>query len=160
VSPTERVAPPDQRVFDAHASAPSFLAGVFRGDWTIESVDWPMVAISISAAPRDAAPNRFWLRCDFTNYPAEAPTATPWDRDTNMQLAADRRPKGEDVATVFRTDWENGRALYAAYDRVALAGHQNWVGEHPRTAWDATRDLTWWVTRIWELLNDDDYLGV
>ena len=40
-------------------------------------------------------------------------------------------------------------ALYVPYDRVALAGHQNWVTEHPRVAWNGTQDLTWWVSRIW-----------
>lgn len=160
MSAFEPVTRPDHRVFDAHAKTPSFLAGVFRGDWRIESVNWPTVIISIAAAPRDGAPDRFWLRCDLTNYPADSPTATPWDPDTNAQLAADRRPKGDDVAMVFRRDWEDGRALYAPYDRVALTSHQNWVTEYPRTAWDATRDLTWWATRIWELLNDDDYLGI
>jgi hypothetical protein len=160
VSPTEHLTRPDQRVFDAHSNAPSFLAGVCRGDWKIESVNWPVVIVSIAAAPRHGAPDRFWLRCDLTNYPADGPTATPWDPAANAQLAADRRPKGDDVGMVFRTDWEGGRVLYAAYDRVALANHQNWVTEHPRTAWISTRDLTWWVTRIWELVNDDDYLGI
>lgn len=160
MSVVEPVTRPDRRVFDAHASAPSFLAGVYRGDWSIEMVDWPTVIISVAAAPRTGAPDRFWLRCDCTNYPADGPTATPWDPETDAQLADDRRPKGDGVATVFRTDWEEGRALYAAYDRVALTSHRNWVTEYPRTAWVATRDLTWWTTRIWELLNNDDYLGI
>ena len=64
-----------------------------------------------------------------------------------------KRPKGDDVGMVFRVDWEEGRALYAAYDRVALRGHLNWVTEHPRTAWNGEQDLTWWVLRIWELLS-------
>ena len=152
--------PPDQRAFNEHASAPSLLAGVYRGDWTIEAVAWPTVHISVAAAHRPGAPERFHLRCDFTNYPTDAPTATPWDPDTNSILPAERRPKGEDVGMVFRSDWEAGRALYCAYDRVALTGHQNWVTEHPRAAWNGTQDLTWWVLRIWELLNSDDYEGI
>lgn len=160
MSAIETAISPDQRVFDAHAKAPSFIAGLLRRDWAIEAVSWPTVTLSIAAAPRKGAPDRFWLRCDFTNYPSDGPTATPWDPKTDAQLADGQRPKGDDVSIVFRTDWEGGRVLYAAYDRVALASHQNWVTEHPRTAWNATHDLTWWVTRIWELLNDDDYLGI
>jgi hypothetical protein len=152
--------PPDQRAFDVDANKPSFIAGVFRGEWRIEKIAWPTVDISIAAAPREGAPERYWLRGDFTNYPADAPTATPWDPETDTKLLAAKRPKGENVGMVFRYDWEDGRALYAAYDRVALGGHQNWLVEHPRTAWKGTQDLTWWVRRIWELLNSDDYDGV
>lgn len=160
MSATEPDLPPDQRAFNLDANKPTFLAGVHRGDWRIEEVAWPTVDIFIAAAPRPGAPTRFWLRCDFTNYPADAPTATPWDLDTNNKLAAGKRPKGDHVGMVFRSDWEEGRALYAAYDRVALIGHPNWRTEYPRTAWNGTQDLAWWAMRIWELVNDDDYLGV
>jgi len=152
--------PPDQRAFNIDASSPAFVAGVYRGTWSIDRCEWPSVDITVAAAPRPNAPSSFTLRCDFTNFPSEAPTATPWDRSTNAKLDASRRPKGEIVGMVFRYDWEEGRALYAAYDRVALDGHRNWLTEHPRTAWDATRDLTWWVNRISDLLHDDDYEGV
>jgi hypothetical protein len=160
MSATEPDTPPDQRNFEQQSQRATFLAGVRRGSWNIENVTWPTIDLSISAAPRVGAPARYWLRCDFSNFPADAPTATPWDPEANVKLAANKRPKGEFVAVVFRSDWEDGRALYAAYDRVALAGHQNWVTECQRTAWDGTQDLTWWVLRIWELLNDDDYLGI
>jgi hypothetical protein len=160
MSALEPEVPPDERAFIEDAGKPSFLAGVHRGHWTIEKVAWPNVDISVSAAPRPGAPERYWLRCDLTNFPADAPTATPWDPNTNAKLVASGRPKGHGPGLVFRSDWEEGRALYAAYDRVALAGHANWMSEHPRSAWNGTQDLTWWVMRIWELLNDDDYLGI
>ncbi|WP_309709616.1 hypothetical protein [Pseudolysinimonas sp.] len=177
MSAVEPDTPPDHRAFDADANKASFLAGVHRGDWLIEKVAWPTVEISIAArpkpseiervasptveisvaaGPKPSAPERYWLRCDFSNYPADAPTATPWDPDTGAKLAADKRPKGDDASTVFRSDWEDGRALYAAYDRIALTGHANWMAECPRTAWNGTQDLAWWVMRIWELLNEDD----
>jgi hypothetical protein len=160
MSATEPDLAPDQRAFNLDANKPTFLAGVHRGDWRIEEIAWPTVDISIAAAPRPGAPTRFWFRCDFRNYPADAPTATPWDPDTNNKLATGKRPKGDHVDMVFRSDWEEGRALYAAYDRVALTGHANWRTEYPRTAWNGTQDLAWWAMRIWELVNDDDYLGV
>ena len=159
MSTPESDTPPDQRAFEADANRPSFLAGVYRGDWKIESVDWPTVQVTIAAAARANGPGSFAFRCDFTNYPTDAPTATPWDPETDAKLAEDKRPRGEDIGMVFRTNWEEGRALYAAYDRVALAGHPNWVTEHPRTTWTGRQDLTWWVQRIWDLLNSDGYEG-
>lgn len=160
MSATEPETPPDQRVFEAHANRPHFLAGVRRGDWRIDTVAWPIVQVTISAAARANGPETFTLRCDLTNYPVDAPTATPWDPAKGTKLTADKRPNGEDVGMVFRADWEEGRALYAAYDRVALTGHPNWAAEHPRTTWTPDRDFTWWMNRIWDLLNSDDYEGI
>lgn len=153
-------ASPDRRAFEADTAVPGFLAGVHRGDWKIDSLDWPVVKMTVSAAARDGAPDSVTLRCDLTNYPIDAPTATPWDPATDTPLSASRRPKGERVGMVFRADWEQGRALYAPYDRVALAGHPSWITEHPWYAWTGTQDLTWWVQRIWDLLNSDDYEGI
>ena len=160
MSAIEPDTPPDQRAFEADANAPAFLAGVYRGDWTIDSVDWPKVQITIAAAPREGASDSFTLRCDLTNYPAQAPTATPWDLETATLLPQSKRPKGERVGMVFRFDWEQGRALYAPYDRVALVGHPGWATDHPRYLWTATRDLAWWVERVWDLLNSDVYEGI
>ena len=61
---------------------------------------------------------------------------------------------------VFRCDWENGRALYAPFDRVALDSHAAWRQQHPRHAWNAKRDLAWVLEYLHELLNDADYAGV
>lgn len=152
--------PPDLRAFRADANAPSFRAGVVRNDWSINRVSWPIVLITIAAAPRENGPDGFTLRCDFTNYPADAPTASPWDVTRDTALTESQRPKGEDVGMVFRSNWEEGRALYAGYDRIALVGHPNWVTEHPNAIWTSDRDLTWWVSRIWDLLNSDDYEGI
>lgn len=160
MSALEPDSPPDQRAFDEQANDPAFRAGVHRGCWRIERVTWPVVDISVAAVPREGAPDRFVLRCDLTNFPANAPSATLWDPDTDAMLPIERRPKGEDAGVVFRVDWEGGRALYAPYDRVGLSTHQNWATDYPRTAWTPTRTLTWWVNRIFELLNDDDYTGI
>lgn len=152
---------PDQRAFEADVSSVPFLADMYRGDWTINSIDWPTMIITIRAAEREGAPGAYTLRVDLTNYPIQAPTATPWDLTAEMPLGAVNRPKGEIVGMVFRIDWENGLALYAPYDRVALVGHPGWVGDHPRYVWNGTQDIAWWARRIWDLLNDeDDYVGI
>lgn len=152
---------PDQRAFKVDVSSAPFFAGVYRGDWTINSIDWPTMSITIGAAERADAPCAYTLRVDLTNYPIQAPTATPWDLTTGMPLDAANRPKGEIVGMVFRTDWENGLALYAPYDRVALDGHPGWAADHPRYAWNGTQDIAWWVRRIWDLVNDEaDYVGI
>ncbi len=155
---TEPLAP-DRRAFETHLVSARFLAGVERGDWRLVSYDWPLALCEVAAAARDGAPTVFTLRCDVTGYPTMPPTACPWDVERNQVLDAAHRPKGFRVGMVFRTDWENGTALYAPFDRLALQGHPGWANEHPRHTWDNTRDFAWFLERVFDLLNNDDYVG-
>ena len=152
---------PDERALHAHVASPRFMDGVGRKRWRIVGeIEWPHALIAVSAALRDNAPREFFLRFDLVGYPEQAPTATPWDPVRGGVLAADLRPKGERVGVVFRCDWENGRALYAPFDRVALGRHPEWRRQYPRHAWNAKRDLAWVLEYLHELLNDADYAGV
>lgn len=151
---------PDRRALEAHLHSARFEAGVDRGRWRLLSIDWPVVLVEVSAAEREGGPTAFALRCDLSGYPTAAPTATPWDADQGVILPADRRPKGDRVGMVFRADWNGGTALYAPFDRVALEGHGGWANDHPRHYWDGTRDFTWFLERVFDLLNNDDYVGL
>ncbi len=152
---------PDERAFREHIAGARFLAGVTHGEWRIDAeLAWPVVIFAVAAAPRKNAPCEYGLRSDLAGYPFQAPTSTPWDLERAEPLAPERRPKGHRVGHVFRSDWNGGTALYAPYDRVALDGHANWKLEHPRYAWETTRDVAWFLSVIHDLLNDDDYEGV
>ncbi len=152
---------PDERVFRDHVTSVRFLEGVERGRWRIEGeIAWPVALVAVSAAPRENAPTEYFLRFDLSGYPDTAPTATPWNQVSGDILQQELRPKGTRVGYVFRTDWENGRALYAPFDRVALDSHSNWRKEHPRGVWDSSKDLTWILQKLHAMLNNDDYTGV
>ena len=152
---------PDERSFREHVKSPRFQDGVGRGRWQmVGDIAWPIVMIAVSAAPRDNAPSKYVLRFDLTGYPEEAPTATPWNPTTGDVLEPDFRPKGVRVGYVFRPDWENGRALYAPFDRVGLNSHPDWRKQHPRRVWDSSKDLAWLLQILHEMLNNDDYTGV
>ena len=152
---------PDERSFREHVKSPRFLDGVGRGRWqVVGDIAWPIVMIAVAAGPRDSAPSRYVLRFDLTGYPETAPTATPWNPTTGDVLEPALRPKGERVGFVFRTDWENGRALYAPFDRVALNSHADWRKQHPRRVWDSSKDLAWLLQILHEMLNNHDYTGV
>lgn len=150
---------PDERTFRAHLDGLSFQAGVDRGRWRVVGIDWPHATIAVAAAPRPNSPQEFHLRFELTNYPQQAPTATPWDPATGEPLAPDKRPRGEIVSSVFRTDWESGRALYAPYDRIGLSGHSAWPAQHQGDTWTASCDITFYLKRVHRLLNSDDYRG-
>ena len=152
---------PDERLFREHMTSPRFQEGVERGRWWIEGdIAWPVVLVAIAAAPRDNAPSEYVLRFDLAGYPETAPTATPWNPTTGYVLEQGLRPKGDRVGHAFRTDWEDGRALYAPFDRVALNSHSNWKTQHPRRVWDSSKDLTWLLQILHDMLNNDDYTGI
>ena len=152
---------PDERVLRQHVASARFLDGVERGRWRMVSeITWPLALIAVTAAPRDSAPSEYVLRFDLAGYPETAPTATPWNLTTGDMLEPALRPKGERVGHVFRTDWENGRALYAPFDRVAMNGHSSWKKQHPRRAWDSSKDLAWLLQILHGMLNNDDYTGI
>ena len=152
---------PDEHVFRHHVAGPRFIDGVERGKWRlVGDVDWPYALVAVSAAPRQNAPQEFFLRFDLTGYPTSAPTATPWNPDSGDTLEADLRPKGEYVSSVFRSDWEEGKALYTPYDRLGLKSHPEWSKQHPRQAWNATRDLAWLLQLLHRMLNESTYTGI
>ena len=152
---------PDERVFREHVTSTRFQEGVERGRWRIVGdIIWPVVLVAVAAAPRDSAPSEYVLRFNLAGYPETAPTATPWNPATEEVLKQEMRPRGTRVGHVFRTDWENGRALYAPFDRVALDSHPDWRTEHPRRVWDSSKDLTWILQKLHEMLNNDDYTGI
>jgi hypothetical protein len=151
---------PDERAFRAHLEAGPFRAGVADSRWWLLAIDWPIAVIAVRAAHRQGAPDAFVMRFDLTNYPAIGPTAGPWDLVTGALMGEVGRPKGERVGKAFRTDWEDGRALYVACDRVALAGHEGWASQHRQWIWDDRKDISLYLRLLSEFLNDDDYLGV
>lgn len=151
---------PDETAFRSHIDEPAFRAGVLQGRWHLLGIVWPHALVTVSAPHRPRAPDAYALRFELSDYPATAPTATPWDCAAGTQLGADGRPKGDRLDLIFRTNWEGGRALYIPCDRVAIGGHGSWPQQYAEWAWDGTRDITHYLKLVWDRLNADDYLGV
>jgi hypothetical protein len=150
----ELPASPEERTFQAHLLRPEFQFGVATERWRVIGMEWPIALIAVSAAERGASPTEFVLRFDLTGYPNDAPTAIPFDLTTNARLAADKLPKGPRLSgnMAFRPDWPG---LYLPVDRSALSGHawRTW-------RWDNSRDITYYLRLVHELLNAEDYEGV
>jgi hypothetical protein len=158
---TTAVMAPDERALRDHLRGGRFLSGVADGRWRLISVECPIVTVAISTAVRENSPTEFVLRLDVDGYPNAAPTGGLWDIDADISLPAERRPRGERVAHVFRTDgWTGGAtAMYAPWDRIALGSHQ-WAGAYPHQEWNPGRDLSFILANVHEMFNADDYLGV
>lgn len=159
---TAAVTAPDERALLEHLRGGRFLAGADAGRWRLISVEWPVALIAVAAAQRPDSPDEFVLRFEMTGYPNTAPTAGLWDIGANASLPAERRPKGERAAQLFRTDrWLGGpTAMYAPWDRVGLQAHPDWAKKYPHEAWTPARDLSFVLANVYEVLNADDYLGI
>jgi len=161
---------PDQRLFEADLALAEFRAGAKKGYWGLPDSDampeqpaWPARILWIAAATRANAPNRYYLQLDLSDYRTVPPTGTFWDPNTRSMLEAAKRPKGKGgsrFAMVFRTDWEEGRAFYHPYDRVAAKGHPKWESEQPFLVWDSSHTIVDYLEEIHSLLESGDYLGL
>jgi hypothetical protein len=152
--------PPDERKFRSDIAAAAFVLGAETGRWRLVSIAWPHAVIAVSAGARESGPKEFFLRFELTRYPIDAPTAMPWDPETESMLPAERRPKGNRVGLAFRINWESGRALYVPCDQVALTGHGGWADQYPTWTWDPGKDITLYLRLVHQMLNDPDYTGV
>lgn len=138
----------------AHLLRPEFQAARAAGRWRVLDIDWPSALIAVSAAARPNSPDEFVLRFDLTGYPSQAPTAIPFDLETGARLTPEKLPKGPRLSgnMAFRPDWPG---LYLPVDRSAINGH-NW-----RTwRWDDSRDISFYLRLVHELLNAEDYAGI
>jgi hypothetical protein len=152
---------PDELTLRAHLAAAGFQMGLDEGAWRLIELDWPNALVGISAAMRTNTPEEFVLRFELSGYPQSAPTSCLWDISTNAMLDPAFYPKGERAATVFRADWEDGRGLYAPWDRLAIETHDpSWLGRFPLAAWNPRRELSFYLRNVHDLLNADDYVGI
>ena len=156
---------PEQQVLAADTRSGPYLIGVADGLWGPECPDvdaeWPHVVFWLAAAPRSGAPDRYYIRSDFSGYPAQSPTGAFWDPIAAQPLQAAARPNGTGrVAMVFRINWNDGRAFYHPYDRVALATHADWVEKHKHLRWHRHRTITDYLEAFSGLLRSPEYTGV
>lgn len=161
---SERLISPDERCFHEHIQGGRFRLGVEDGKWRLVSthlVDWPKRIFAVRAAPRENAPTEYIFRFDLEKYPNQAPTAQPWDADHEGPLPHGKWPRGSDnsrVAQVFRPEW-NDTALYLPCDRIAIPGHPNWLSQHRRYLWSADKDISFFLSILYDLLNSPNYQG-
>ena len=87
---------PDERVLRTHLAGGNFRLGVADKRWRLISLTRPHVVLAVSAATRTGAPDEYIFRFEFTNYPHEALTASPWDLDTKSIPPPAKWPGGVD----------------------------------------------------------------
>jgi hypothetical protein len=146
----------DEIAVRAHLASGRFLAGVAANRWRLIDLTWPFAIVAVTAPPRPGSPDEWIFRFELTGYTQQAPTIMPWDLSLARRLADEKYPKGERVREVIRPGLDY---LYASYDRQGLISHPEWVRTYARSAWNPTRDLTFVLEKLSDLLTSDDYAG-
>ncbi len=151
---------PDRLAVETDLRSVRFRLGSEAGRWRLIELAWPHALIAVAAAPHDAAPGEFVLRMELSGFPQSAPTACTWDLETGAVLAPALRPNGPRAEQVF-SSLQNGQALYAPWDRVAIDGHAaDWAARWPRLMWHPGRDLAFFLKNVYDVLNGDGYVGI
>jgi hypothetical protein len=151
---------PDEKVFLEHIEAGPFQSGVDLKHWRLISVEWSYSIIAVRADSRPNAPNEYFFRFELTNYPADLPTAQPWNIETNSPLAHNKWATGGGrIEKAFNPGWKSGIALYLPCDRQAIEGHEPWIHQHPSMIWSPDDDITKYLRIIYDLLHSKDYQG-
>jgi hypothetical protein len=140
----------------------NFQIGIDEGMWGIVNHDeqypsWPFVIIWVKAKQKANAPDRYYFRFDLANYPVQAPTACPWNINTNNRLDNHLWPTGGRIVSfTFKPSW-NPNALYAPCDRIAMTGHEPWKQQFPELWWRPHFKITVYLHFLHRLLNSTDY---
>jgi hypothetical protein len=151
----EQVIGADERAFRGHMERPDFQIGETKGQWRLIAVNWPHPIITVRA--HDGT--NWAFRFDLNGYPARLPNARPWDLEANAPLASSCWPQGTGrVAAAFNPNW-NAQALYLPCDRLALAGHEQWLVQHPEKAWPSSRGIIHYLEIIHDLLASHQHLA-
>jgi hypothetical protein len=145
----------EQRLVADLAAAP-VQVGVARGWWELYPPEYPILGVRVTTSLRTYTPGVIGLRFETSGYPDQPVTACPWDFARNAMLGPDERPRGGRAEMTFRTNWENGKALYLPCDRVAIAGHTNWPAEHPDDLWDQAAGIAKYLELVHTILNEAD----
>jgi hypothetical protein len=147
---------PDEKALRADVAKGVFRAAAAKGRWRLIEISWPYVFIGVKA--KDG--REFVLRFNCAGFPAQPPTAGPWDTQRNSMLAFDQWPRsrGGRLGAVFNTGWKDGTALYLPCDREAIAGHGHWQTQMPSKLWRPDAGLSQYLELVHELLNCRDYL--
>ena len=152
---------PDERAFRVDLHAEPFSAGITAGWWRLaEEIDWPGAVVAITATPRTGAPNEYFFRFDLTGYPNPGPTAQVWNPDQKRLATEAERPKVSYAPSPFRTNWNEGTALYIPCDREALSGHPDWLRDHPENLWNPEVGISLYLRYVHGRLNEKAYVGI
>jgi hypothetical protein len=151
---------PDEGLFRAHLGEAPFLSGQDCGKWGLidESLIWPRATFWVEANENLVPSLRMYLRFNLEGYPVSAPTSFPWDEGKKAKLENHLFPKVPGAfKLVFRIDWQNGDALYAPCDRIAMQNHDQWKTQFPTWWWQSSFSISKYLEFVHTVLNPPSF---
>lgn len=138
-----------------------FRFGVKRALWRVHSYEHPLLFIAVSSTSAKGEVREFGFKLDLESFPGTAPAAWIWDLDDNVLLPGTLRPTGcRRLSEAFK-EWGD-HTVYRPWDRLAgphfVAGTNQPHGI-ANFFWNSTRDLTFILEDLHELLNLEAPVG-
>jgi hypothetical protein len=147
---------PDEQALRTDLQLPRFRIGANRGRWALKGIRFPHVLFFVAAAPLIGGPTGFLLRSDCTNYRVDGPTSQLWHGGKDAPLEAPLRPQTREGVMLAFKDWQ--QCLYHPIDRKAR-DHNNWHRTFPDQIWTPSKDITFLLETVYDLLHGSDYVG-
>ena len=143
---------PDEVRLRADVASECFAVGERAGKWRNPVLIWPTLTVEVAVGDEDYVA----LRLQLDDYPTQAPGGRLWDLRTGAPLPTNRWPRGEYAERVFRTDWSpsNHDAPYLPCDRTGLTTHTSWAADYPSRAWNASRNIAFYLEEIYGELSE------
>jgi hypothetical protein len=138
-----------------------FRLGVKRALWRVHSYEHPLLFMAIRSINAKGEKREFGFKFDLEGFPGAAPMAWIWDLKNNVRLPENLRPTGcQRVEQAFK-NW-GSNTVYRPWDRMA-GPHFGPGTNQPQGVsnffWNSTRDLTFILEDLHELLNLEARVG-
>lgn len=154
---------PDRVTFERHMQRPQYLVGADQGRWRLLENAFPNTYFRVSAPIGSSGRIHAWdfhFVCD--NFPVLTPFIELWDYIQKSRPSAP--PVGPEHVKDALKDWQHAPnpnqpnvqthgGVYRPWQRYA-AEHNNWANLRPDLAWNHTRELSYLLERLHELVVD------
>lgn len=138
-----------------------FRLGVKRAFWRVHGYEHPILFMAISSTNAKEEVREFDFKFDLEGFPGAAPAAWIWDMKENALLPGALRPIGCRRLSEAIKEW-GSHTVYRPWDRLAgphFSGGSNQPQGIANFFWHSTRDLTFILEDLHELLNLEAFVG-
>lgn len=146
----EVACPPAASAIAADLNSNLFKVGVARGMWRLVEAGFPFYIFAVTEHGSANQDKEHFFRFELSGFPATAPWVQIWDTEHGVELHPEQRPQHNDLQKQSFKAWQN--SVYRPWDRFAGV-HNNWNATYPDLAWNPTRNLSFVLNDLYQILN-------
>lgn len=136
---------------DTDLDSTEFKVGVARGFWRLVEARFPFYIFAVTQQASSGPGKEYFFRFELNGYPAVGPKALIWDLEKAQPLETPLRPNHNQVQREAFKDWGD-HTVYRPWERCSGA-HNNWNTTYSKLAWNPTRNLTYPLNDLYQILN-------